>query len=252
MDTAEVREAFRSFVGDECFRKFVRALNSGRPDRLLYWQEELWHRFASEQPATIPRGRRSVVPLRADGVPHRRLLSGRVHRDGGRLLPRLSQGVGVKWSVVALHGEVSLPPNPAPSRTRPAAMPDVLSSRLFGGRVRQALSFQAARREYLMKRSSLYWPFFVACSRWQIFGVTSGSWRRVKGCPKSRLRGRASSSACSRYPRRCWLEGSCSGPWPRAKAGGDTGSRPRLAAPRLTLPRRGPLDPSPRSLVMQW
>lgn len=50
MDTIAVREAFRSFVGDEKFRKFVRAVNTSRRDRLLYWQEQLWQQFSAEQP----------------------------------------------------------------------------------------------------------------------------------------------------------------------------------------------------------
>jgi hypothetical protein len=57
VEVAAVRQAFRSFVGDEPFRRFVRALNIGRQDRLLYWQERLWQRFASAHPAMdLPAG----------------------------------------------------------------------------------------------------------------------------------------------------------------------------------------------------
>ncbi len=51
MDIATVRQAFRSVVGDESFRRFVRALNTGRQDRLRFWQEQLWQRFTSAYPA---------------------------------------------------------------------------------------------------------------------------------------------------------------------------------------------------------
>jgi hypothetical protein len=50
MDTVAVREAFRAFIGDEQFRKFVRTVNTCRHDRLLYWQQQLWQQFTAAQP----------------------------------------------------------------------------------------------------------------------------------------------------------------------------------------------------------
>lgn len=60
MDAIPVRAAFRSFVGEEKFRKFVRTVNTWQRDRLPYWLEQLWRRFSAEHPTM----ELSVAPLR--------------------------------------------------------------------------------------------------------------------------------------------------------------------------------------------
>ncbi len=50
MDAVPVRAAFRCYVGEEKFRKFVRTVNTWQRDRLPYWLEQLWRRFSSEHP----------------------------------------------------------------------------------------------------------------------------------------------------------------------------------------------------------
>jgi hypothetical protein len=49
MDIGEIRTAFRKFVGEERFRKFVRAVSQRYPEkgRLFFWQEQLWDKFVS-------------------------------------------------------------------------------------------------------------------------------------------------------------------------------------------------------------
>lgn len=44
-----LREAFRSYAGDDKYRRFIRALNTAsmQADRLRYWQDKLWTDFAA-------------------------------------------------------------------------------------------------------------------------------------------------------------------------------------------------------------
>jgi hypothetical protein len=52
MDAEAVRTAFRSFVGEPRYRRFVRAVNTidRRLGRMRYWQEADWSRFARRHP----------------------------------------------------------------------------------------------------------------------------------------------------------------------------------------------------------
>src|SRR5262245_21287399 len=53
MNGTSVRTAFRRFVGEDQYRRFVRALNTARPGAraLRFWQERLWDDFAASTPS---------------------------------------------------------------------------------------------------------------------------------------------------------------------------------------------------------
>ena len=50
MHGSAIREAFRAFAGEARFRKFVHAINTRCPDRLLFWQDKLWQEFVVQNP----------------------------------------------------------------------------------------------------------------------------------------------------------------------------------------------------------
>lgn len=51
MDPRRLREAFRSYAGNDRYRRFIRALNTADVEagRLRYWQDKLWNAFAETQ-----------------------------------------------------------------------------------------------------------------------------------------------------------------------------------------------------------
>lgn len=51
VDPAEIRSAFRAFLGDERYRKFVSMVPSTSDGtRLKFWQENAWESFAADHP----------------------------------------------------------------------------------------------------------------------------------------------------------------------------------------------------------
>ncbi|MBX3418747.1 MAG: hypothetical protein KF851_14165 [Pirellulaceae bacterium] len=52
MKSKLLRESFRSYAGDEKYRRFIRALNTASQNavQLRYWQDVLWTGFASTVP----------------------------------------------------------------------------------------------------------------------------------------------------------------------------------------------------------
>jgi hypothetical protein len=64
MNTVCLREAFRSYAGDDRYRRFVRSLNTAHINagRLRYWQHELWSAFA-ETMSACPRDYTTIMQV---------------------------------------------------------------------------------------------------------------------------------------------------------------------------------------------
>jgi hypothetical protein len=56
VESTTIRSAFRDFVGDATYRKFLHALHAAPPDLegLRFWQEQLWDSFVTSDPS-LPR-----------------------------------------------------------------------------------------------------------------------------------------------------------------------------------------------------
>jgi len=52
MNSTELRDAFRTFAGEDAYKKFVRTFNLAPDDfdRLRFWQDTLWSKFSSTHP----------------------------------------------------------------------------------------------------------------------------------------------------------------------------------------------------------
>lgn len=82
-----LRACFKTFLGEEDYRKF---LDAGARDPLSYWQEKAWERFVSAHPSLAVSSYERAEAFEVCPVHERPLISGYTEPPFGYLLPRSS------------------------------------------------------------------------------------------------------------------------------------------------------------------